>query len=366
MGFYLRKGISVGPLRFNLSKSGIGVSAGVKGFRVGAGPRGNYIHMGRGGMYYRATLPSAHPASARPAHVSVPVQAPQTPAGTHAPLEEFESANITQLVDTSSRDLLSEMNKKQQKTALWPFSAFSALALLILSFLADWSMLVQIILILVGGAITYAAYSRDVLEKTVVLFYGFDAELERAYEQLHAAGMRLAECAAVWHVAASGRVYDPKYHAGAGYLLKRSRTFIRKAAPPYVKTNIETLALGVGRQTLYFFPDRILVYDKSGIGAIAYSDLNIDISITHFIENDAVPRDAKIVDRTWRYVNKSGGADRRFKNNRQLPICLYQEVKLSSRSGLNELVQLSKCDVAEGFRVAVSSLSNVLVNDHRT
>ena len=44
MGFYLRKSVSVGPLRFNLSKSGIGISAGVKGFRVGAGPRGNYIH----------------------------------------------------------------------------------------------------------------------------------------------------------------------------------------------------------------------------------------------------------------------------------------------------------------------------------
>jgi hypothetical protein len=29
MGFYLRKSVSVGPLRFNLSKSGVGVSAGV-------------------------------------------------------------------------------------------------------------------------------------------------------------------------------------------------------------------------------------------------------------------------------------------------------------------------------------------------
>ena len=42
MGFYLRKSISVGPLRFNLSKSGVGVSAGVKGFRFGASPRGTF------------------------------------------------------------------------------------------------------------------------------------------------------------------------------------------------------------------------------------------------------------------------------------------------------------------------------------
>jgi hypothetical protein len=31
----------------------------VPGFRVGAGPRGNYVHMGRHGLYYRASPPSA-------------------------------------------------------------------------------------------------------------------------------------------------------------------------------------------------------------------------------------------------------------------------------------------------------------------
>ncbi|MGD9970365.1 MAG: DUF4236 domain-containing protein [Sulfuricurvum sp.] len=48
MGFYIRKSITVGPIRFNLSKSGIGVSAGIKGLRFGAGPIDNYIHMGIG------------------------------------------------------------------------------------------------------------------------------------------------------------------------------------------------------------------------------------------------------------------------------------------------------------------------------
>ena len=38
MGWYLRKSLKLGPLRFNLSKSGIGTSIGVKGLRVGTGP----------------------------------------------------------------------------------------------------------------------------------------------------------------------------------------------------------------------------------------------------------------------------------------------------------------------------------------
>jgi hypothetical protein len=40
MGFRFRKSIKLGPFRLNLSKNGVGVSAGVKGARVGVGPRG--------------------------------------------------------------------------------------------------------------------------------------------------------------------------------------------------------------------------------------------------------------------------------------------------------------------------------------
>ena len=54
MGFYLRKAFRMGPLRLNLSKSGLGVSAGVPGARVGLTSQGRaYVHAGRGGLYVR-------------------------------------------------------------------------------------------------------------------------------------------------------------------------------------------------------------------------------------------------------------------------------------------------------------------------
>ena len=56
MGWYLRKSLNLGPIRINLSKSGLGMSAGVKGLRVGTGPRGKYLHAGREGLYYRTSL----------------------------------------------------------------------------------------------------------------------------------------------------------------------------------------------------------------------------------------------------------------------------------------------------------------------
>jgi hypothetical protein len=57
MGFYIRKSFKVGPIKLNLSKSGIGTSVGVKGFRVGQRPNGRqYVHAGRYGVYYKKDL----------------------------------------------------------------------------------------------------------------------------------------------------------------------------------------------------------------------------------------------------------------------------------------------------------------------
>ena len=57
MGFYLRKSFRAGPIRFNLSKSGVGASFGVTGARVGVSSAGRaYVHGGRGGLYYRKSI----------------------------------------------------------------------------------------------------------------------------------------------------------------------------------------------------------------------------------------------------------------------------------------------------------------------
>lgn len=60
MGFFLRKSFKAGPVRLNLSKSGIGVSTGVKGARVGINSKGKaYIAGGKGAIRYRKTIGSS-------------------------------------------------------------------------------------------------------------------------------------------------------------------------------------------------------------------------------------------------------------------------------------------------------------------
>ncbi|TFW05584.1 hypothetical protein E4K72_11125 [Oxalobacteraceae bacterium OM1] len=152
----------------------------------------------------------------------------------------------------------------------------------------------------------------------------------------------LASCRKTWRIDAQAAVHDRKYHAGAGSLVKRKDAHFGKGLPPKVKSNLEVPYVKAGPMALYFMPDRVLVYSAAGVGAIAYKDLQVTGMSRQFIEDGSVTSDATVVGRTWRYVNKSGGPDRRFKNNRELPIALYEEISFRSASGLNEVYQLSK------------------------
>ena len=120
MGLFLRKALRAGPLRFNLSKSGFGLSVGVTGFRFGVGPRGRYVHAGRGGVYYRKTLPSGARAGARNSRSAAGHRAgdnagmPIYDRPQHQ-LPEIESADATLIQDSSSRELLEEIRANRSR-----------------------------------------------------------------------------------------------------------------------------------------------------------------------------------------------------------------------------------------------------------
>lgn len=78
--------------------------------------------------------------------------------------------------------------------------------------------------------------------------------------------------------------------------------------------------------------------------------------MTRFIEEEGVPSDSQVVGHTWRFVNKNGSPDRRFKDNRQLPIAQYEELQLTSTQGIQELFQFSRVGAAEAFATSLSQL----------
>jgi Protein of unknown function (DUF4236) len=354
MGFYIRKGFNFGPLRLNLSRSGLGASFGVKGARVGVGPRGSYVHMGRGGLYYRQTLhfagqtPAALPGGGQPSPH-------QQPIGIDS-LQEISSAPAIGILDSSAAQLLQELNRVKRRMDLFPIFGLVGAALSVRLLFMDfqWWLYACDVLAIVGLALL--ARSNDVTNGTAILNYSFEGDSRQSYAGFQNAFAQLARCSRVWHVEAEGPTSDWKRNAGASSLERRTDSRPSMSRPPKVECNIDVPTLSTGRKSLYFFPDRLLVYDSSGVGAVTYGELNAEAVPTRFIEEGSVPSDAQQVDTTWRYVNRNGGPDRRFNNNRQLPILLYGKMSLASSSGLNELFQYSVPESGLAFTAAVGKL----------
>jgi hypothetical protein len=82
--------------------------------------------------------------------------------------------------------------------------------------------------------------------------------------------------------------------------------------------------------------------------------LKVDIQQSRFVEHGSLPKDSQQVGSTWQYVNKKGGPDRRFNNNRQIPIMQYGMIAFSSNSGLQALFMCSRPDAANSFRDLLS------------
>jgi hypothetical protein len=354
MGFYIRKALKVGPLRFNLSRSGIGVSAGIKGLRLGTGPRGNYVHMGRGGLYFRKTLNPSNHEQFPPA--SEPLAPRPAPSDALESLQEIESGSVLGMVDASSAELLQELKEKRQRPRLVPVAITLSAIVLIVAILGDMPISLIVLCAAIAGGATWLASVEDTLRKTTVIFYDLEPEMQRAFQELHDTVGLLLSCGRIWHIEAQGDVTDRKYHAGAGSLMRRSEIALRTGDPPFVKTNVEIPLFPVGRQVLAFMPDRLLVFDERNVGAVSYQDLSVGVSETRFIEEDPLPHDATVIDTTWRYVNKNGGPDRRFNNNCELPICAYEEIHLSSENGLNELIQVSHRGAGSELATALAAL----------
>ena len=347
MGWYLRKSIGFGPLRLNLSKSGLGASVGVRGARIGVGPRGQYIRLGRGGVYYQKYL--------SPSDVATPrAHAPSVPA-TEAlsVLASVQTADVSALHDSTSESLLSEIQRRHNKTRLAPIAAIIAPILVVALLGAQISLWVTVPIIILMSVIHGIWAQRDYEETVLALNYELDPDARARYVELLNAIQAFAGSSRIWRVTSRQFGVDRKYNAGASTLLDKKPTSIRIALPSGIETQIAVCALPLSDQTLYFFPDRVLVYSGNQVGEVSYENLSVTLAQTTFVEEDWVPSDAQVLHQTWRYVNKNGGPDRRFNNNRQIPVVLYPQLTLSSSTGLNIILDSSNLSKATAFKAGI-------------
>jgi hypothetical protein len=271
-------------------------------------------------------------------------------------MKDIESGDVLAMTDARFQDVVSEINRKCRQVRL---SLAFGLASALLAFLA-WSVTQNLWLLAVVPPTYLLGYWLDTYRRTTVLFYDLNPVLTDLYQQFVATFETMAACRRTWHISSGGQVRDVatwKRNAGADYLVKRSQTTLSLKLPTVVKCNFDAPHLRVGKKELYFFPDFLLVLSGSTAGAVTYDNLHLRVQPSRHIETESIPSDAQVVGHTWQYPNKKGGPDRRFTSNRQIPVCLYEALHLSSPSGLNELIEHSKTGVAGRFASLVGELA---------
>jgi len=339
MGVSFAKSVKFGAVRFNFSGSGIGMSVGIPGLRIGSGPRGAYIGGGIAGFRYRKSLGG----DSRPSTKSGRTD---TASDEHAQSAsqpniiatvEHESKGVLDLTDATSDSLIQSMNEQRQKVAIWPLAAFIlALLLTVLGSVSkSWPELVMPSLIVFCIAIVFWVYWRDKMRKLTILFFEPDEAAARHFEAILRGVHLTANSKKLQAVAATSKYLDTKYSAGASSGLKLTKTSFATGQAPGVIANFDVPILKANKITLAFYPDRILIFQGNTVGAIEYAGLQAINSPVTFIESSSVPSDATVIGKTWQYVNKKGGPDKRFKNNREMPLCRYNELRLNTDRGLD-------------------------------
>ena len=309
MGFYLKKSLNAGPVKFNLSQSGVGASVGVKGLRVGKGTRGNYVHMGRQGVYYRTALKSA--------------------ANKDPDVVADDSAVMT---DATSMDLVDEISRKLKRISIFPFSIFILPVMLYFKH----SLVVSIAATIVSGLLLYLLFDKG--RRDVSLFYDVDEEFEQKLSRYYDSFERVIGCTPY----RAEHRDNKKYYSGVYWKI-----------PKHIYTNVNVPCISADGVSFYFFPDKLLIYSGKEVGAIDYTNLNIkaynkDIATNRYSTDDP----GAVVGKTWQYTTKAGQPDKRYKNNPQVPIIKFSLLELST-SNYKATIILSKPDVgndiAKGF-----------------
>lgn len=298
-----------------------------------------HVHMGRDGLhYYRERRASGAPADSG---------------------RDVELLPPRPLAGVSPDEVLEEINLKRGATSLAQLHVAGGISLAFLG------------AVLVGNAMIALAWScfaasiaafvsvpwarwRDRRAITNLIYSHPDGGLgENMQEGVRKLFETFAGTLATWCIDTQHFHGDWKRNGGAGTSVGRRRIRAGLAVPPRIRTNAKVGYLEVDHRRYYFFPDRILAYLPRGVESVSYDELSVSVATTRFVESESVPADAQVVGQTWLYVNKDGGPDRRFKNNRQYPVALYGELALEAGSTLNFKVQTSRAATADAARVVL-------------
>jgi DnaJ domain len=256
-----------------------------------------------------------------------------------------------------TRSTLARINNRPRKVNRSPLVAIGAgsLALSGVLLVLASSRLLALATLLAGVLGVLAAYMAQRARSTTSLTYGdLDHDLAIRFTAVSQACKDLASSKKIWRLSdapgqrtlkAGDVSFPPERESAQAGLLEM----------PGIRANIPIWGIDAGDRKIYFFPEAVLIYRGERYEGISYKSFKVTFSPARFFEEEAVPEDAEIVDRTWRYTREDGRPDRRYSPNPQIPVILYGLLRITGPSGLDVRLQVSSSAAAARFARAFSA-----------
>lgn len=193
----------------------------------------------------------------------------------------------------------------------------------------------------------------------VKLDHNIDPKLETTYQNLRSSFEKLTKCEKIWDMTSIVPVDRYATRSAASTSLTRQVVKFSFSGLDIIKSKYDAMFLqNVNGGNIYIYPAFLVIVDDKNFGLVDIREIDFNSKLQKFVEEEDVPSDALIIDRTWAKVNKNGSPDKRFNNNYQIPICLYGQLEMKSTSGLYETYAFSNYEAFNSFASYLDEYKN--------
>lgn len=380
MGLRFRRSMKVFPgVRLNFSSRGVSTTIGGRGASVNIGKGGSYLNLNLpGGLAYRQWLDRPDTQRVPAPSYDLPLQEDwleptpnprflSEPVFQEGEIRSGSNDEITSVGLRALRQLLAESHVEYHRS-LEELPAIRAQSESASARAHKWERgrvlkhLLKKRYASIQQDSSAAKLELDELEKQIetcriALEIDLEAGIESTYGALLNSFRALAACERSWDATAETDIDRVRERSSASFALTRSSVTLDCSGCELLLSSRSAMRFpNANGGDLFLYPGMLLVYNHAGSFAlIDLNEVRVEYSRTRFIESERVPVDAPVVGETWEKVNKDGSRDRRFADNRKLPVVEYGTLRFVSAAGLNEEYLFSNPAKAEKFKAAFSA-----------
>ena len=356
MSWSFRKRVKIIPgIHLNVSKSGISTTIGVRGANINIGKKGTYLNTGipGTGISHRQKISGGNQNKPNPIPENL----------THEPADNIISSDVQEITSQNMEGIKQAIMLAHQQRIDLKKDTLKVKAVLaktktklILSYVFIYGLInkekaAEIKTDIEAQKATIKELREEVEKSYVALDIDFSEDMEADYNSLIKSFNELSQSKKIWDVTGAYDEDTRKTRSAASTVIKKNETKIGFKQLPDIKSKYEAMYFNnLNGADVYIYPNFVIMFEKKGkFGVIDYSELDFRATRTRFVETGKIPKDSKVIDKTWAKVNKNGTPDKRFKGNYQIPIVAYGDIVMKTDTGMNENWQFSNYEKCAEF-----------------